>query len=68
MMTYRGERAFIERELDYLWSVMQDVLAAKETARPEAMAELDNLYAEARQRFDWYRQRLDELLSPWWYS
>jgi hypothetical protein len=68
MTTYRGERKFIEHELEYLWNTMEELLAAKETARPENMDELDNLYAEARQRFDWYRQRLDELLSPWWYS
>lgn len=60
-MAFTGEREFIHNHLDYLWSLMGELVEEKATAAPKRQSEIVNEYNKLKREYDGYFKRLGEL-------
>lgn len=60
-MTIRGQRKWINRELDYLWSLIEELELESENATPERVLIIDQEYQALKERYQEFFDMLGEL-------
>lgn len=64
-MAFTGEREFIERHLDYLWELMEELVLEAEKAIPDQFQAINERHEQLKTEYDDYHQRLGALPPRW---